>query len=82
MAAVDPLGEPDLTIGQIDAMIDAAVDARVLIVAHWTWFAVQSVGRDLKTRNNGGLNYRGLDVWISDRTRIGTAAEDALLRNL
>lgn len=81
MAAVDPLGEPDLTMDQIDAMIDAAVDPRVLIVSHWTWFAVQAVGRDLKTRNNGGLNYRGLDVWISDRTRIGTPAEAVWLQD-
>ena len=68
-------GEPDLTLEEIDALIDAAQAPKILIVAHWTWFEVQAASRDLKTRNNGGLNYRGLDVWISDRTRIGTRAE-------
>ena len=68
-------GEPDLTLDEIDALIDASPSSRILIVAHWTWFMVQSSGRDLKTRNNGGLNYRGLDVWISDRTRLGTLVE-------
>lgn len=68
-------GEPDLTLEEIDALIDASPTARILIVAHWTWFMVQSAGRDLKIRNNGGLNYRGLDVWISSRTRLGTSAE-------
>ena len=68
-------GEPDLTLEEIDALIDAAQAPKILIVAHWTWYEVQAAGRDLKTRNNGGLNYRGLDVWISDQTRIGTTAE-------
>ena len=68
-------GEPDLTLEEIDALIDASPSARILIVAHWTWFMVQAAGRDLKTRNNGGLNYRGLDVWISGRTRLGTQNE-------
>lgn len=68
-------GEPDLTLDEIDALIDASPSSRILIVAHWTWFMVQAAGRDLKTRNNGGLNYRGLDVWISDRTRLGTDVE-------
>lgn len=68
-------GEPDLTLKEIDALIDASPTSRILIVAHWTWFMVQAAGRDLKTRNNGGLNYRGLDVWISGRTRLGTQNE-------
>lgn len=68
-------GEPDLTLEEIDALIDEAQAPKILIVAHWTWFAVQAAGRHLKIRNNGGLNYRGLDVWISDRTRIGSRAE-------
>lgn len=68
-------GEPDLTLEEIDALIDQAQAPKILIVAHWTWFAVQAAGRHLKTRNNGGLNYRGLDVWISDQTRIGTTAD-------
>lgn len=72
-------GEPDLTLDEIDALIDGAKSARVLIVGHWAWFNVQAAGRDLKTRNNGGLNYRGLDVWISDRTRLATKAEAAWL---
>lgn len=72
-------GEPDLTLEEIDAMIDASPEARILIVAHWTWFKVQAAGRHLKTRNNGGLNYRGLDVWISDPTRIGTSTESEFL---
>nr|WP_314525522.1 hypothetical protein [uncultured Brevundimonas sp.] len=72
-------GEPDLTLDEIDALIDEAQAPKILIVAHWTWFEVQASGRDLKTRNNGGLNYRGLDVWISDRTRIGTMAEEEFL---
>ena len=68
-------GEPDLTLEEIDVLIDGASAPKILIVAHWTWFLIQEAGRHLKIRNNGGLNYRGLDVWISDRTRIGTAAE-------
>lgn len=68
-------GEPDLTLDEIDALIDASPSSRILIVAHWTWFAIEAAGRDLKTRNNGGLNYRGLDVWISSRTRLGTSTE-------
>jgi len=68
-------GEPDLTLEEIDALIDASPESRILIVAHWTWFMVQAAGQHLKTRNNGGLNYRGLDVWISDRTRVGRAIE-------
>nr|WP_316630078.1 hypothetical protein [uncultured Brevundimonas sp.] len=72
-------GEPDLTLEEIDALIDAAPEPRILIVAHWTLFMVQEAGRHLKTRNNGGLNYRGLDVWISSRTRIGTEAEAEFL---
>lgn len=75
-------GEPDLTLEEIDALIDEAQAPKILIVAHWTWFAVQAAGRDLKTRNNGGLNYRGLDVWISDRTRIGRGAEAEWLGDL
>lgn len=72
-------GEPDLTLEEIDALIDASPSSRILIVAHWTWFAIQEAGRHLKIRNNGGLNYRGLDVWISDRTRIGTSTESEFL---
>lgn len=72
-------GEPDLMLDEIDALIDASPTARILIVAHWTWFLIQEAGRHLKTRNNGGLNYRGLDVWISSRTRIGTEAEAEFL---
>ena len=72
-------GEPDLTLEEIDALIDQAKAPKILIVAHWTWFEVQAAGRDLKTRNNGGLNYRGLDVWISDRTRLGTMVEEEFL---
>lgn len=68
-------GKPDLTLEEIDALIDASPSSRILIVGYWTWFMVQSAGRDLKTRNNGGLNYRGLDVWISNRTRLGTDAD-------
>ena len=30
-------------------------------------------------RNGGHVNYRGLDVWISSRTRIGTEAEAEFL---
>ena len=74
-------GEPDLTLEEIDALIDAAQAPKILIVAHWTWFEVHAAARDLKTCNNGGLNYRGLDVWISDRTRIGTTAEAEWLAN-
>nr|WP_314122873.1 hypothetical protein [uncultured Brevundimonas sp.] len=72
-------GEPDLTLEEIDALIEAATAPKILIVAHWTWFAIQEAGRHLKIRNNGGLNYRGLDVWISDRTRIGTSTESEFL---
>lgn len=72
-------GEPDLTLEEIDALIDASPSSRILIVAHWTWFMVQAAGQHLKTRNNGGLNYRGLDVWISSQSRIGTAAEAEFL---
>lgn len=68
-------GEPDLTLEEIDALIDAASAPKTLIVAHWTWFLIQEADRHLKVRNNGGLNYRGLDVWISHRTRIGTNDE-------
>lgn len=68
-------GEPDLTLDQIDALIDGAANPRVLIVAHRTWFEVEAAGRDLKIRNNGGLNYRGLNVWISDRTWIAAPDE-------
>lgn len=64
-------GEPDLTLEEIDA----SPASRILIVAHWTWFMIQAAGQHLKTRNNGGLNYRGMDVWISDRTRIGNDGE-------
>lgn len=72
-------GEPDLTLEEIDALIDAASSAKILIVAHWTWFLIEAAGRHLKIRNNGGLNYRGLDVWVSDRTRIGTSTEAEFL---
>ncbi|WP_295205879.1 hypothetical protein [uncultured Brevundimonas sp.] len=68
-------GEPDLTLDEIDALIDASPSSKILIVAHWTWFLIQDSGRHLKIRNNGGLNYRGLDVWISSRTRMGTETE-------
>lgn len=74
-------GDPDLTLDEVDALIDGAPSPKVLIVAYWTWFVIQAAGRDLKTRNNGGLNYRGLDVWISDRTRLGTAAETEWLQD-
>lgn len=72
-------GEPDLTLDAIDALINAAPAPKALIVAHWTWFLIQEAGRHLKIRNNGGLNYRGLDVWISSRTRIGTETEAEFL---
>ncbi|WP_295175022.1 hypothetical protein [uncultured Brevundimonas sp.] len=68
-------GEPDLTLEEIDVLIEAASAPKILIASHWTWFLIHEAGRHLKTRNNGGLNYRGLDVWISSRTRIGTEAE-------
>ncbi len=72
-------GEPYLTLDEIDALIEEATEPKFLIVAHWTWFLNQEAGRHLKIRNNGGLNYRGLDVWISSRTRIGTEAEAEFL---
>lgn len=75
-------GEPDLTLDEIDALIDAAAGPRVLIVAHWTWFGVGAAERDLKIRNNGGLNYRGLNVWIGDRTRIATPDEVEWIEDL
>ncbi len=47
-------GEPDLTLEEINALIGAAPESRVLIVAHWTWFMVQEAGRHLKTRTTAG----------------------------
>ena len=75
-------GELDLTLEEIDALIDEATAPKILIVAHWTWFMIQEAGRHLKIRNNGGLNYRGLDVWISSRTRIGAADEAEFLAEI
>lgn len=72
-------GEPDLTLEEIDVLIEEATAPKILIVGHWTWFLIQEAGRHLKIRNNGGLSYRGLDVWISSRTRIGTDAEAEFL---
>lgn len=63
------------TLDQIDAVIDGAADPGALIVTHWEWFVVRDAGRDLKTRNTGGLIYRGLNVWISGETRIADRAE-------
>lgn len=40
-------GEPDLTLEEIDALIEAASAPKILIVAHWTWFLIQEAGRHL-----------------------------------
>lgn len=64
-----------MTIEEIDALIDAAAEPRALFVQHWDWFVVQAAGGHVKVRNSGGLVYRGLNVWISQRTRIARPDE-------
>lgn len=71
--------QPILTLEEIDAIIDSSDGAKALLIKHWEWFVVQSATQHLKIRNNGGLNYRGLDVWISGQNRIATPEEQAWL---
>lgn len=71
-----------VTLQEVDACIDAAEDRGALFVGHWDWFVVREARRDLKIRNNGGLNYRDLDVWIADRLRVIGRKEAAELDGL
>ncbi len=71
-----------VTLEEVDACIDAAEDRGALLVGHWDWFVVREAQRDLKIRNNGGLNYRDLNVWIADRLRVISRKEAAELDDL
>ena len=71
-----------VTLEEVDACIDAAEDRGALFVGHWDWFVVREAQRDLKIRNNGGLNYRNLNVWIADRLRVISRKEAAELDGL
>ena len=75
------MAEP-VTLEEVDACIDAADDRGALLVGHWDWFVVRAAQRDLKIRNNGGLNYRDLPVWISDRLRVIGRKEAAELDDI
>lgn len=71
-----------LTIEEIDAIIDSSQSSRALFIQHWEWFVIRDAGRHLSIRNNGGLRYRGLDVWISGENRLATSYECDWLNEL
>lgn len=64
-----------LTLEEIDALIDMGQSSRALLIKHWEWFVIRDAPRDLKVRNNGGLIYRGLNVWITGQNRVATEDE-------
>lgn len=71
-----------LTLEDIDAIIDSSPASQALFVQHWEWFVIREAKRDLSIRNNGGLRYRGHDIWIGRATRMATLAESTWLNEL
>ena len=67
-----------MTLAEIDGLIDVAIDAGALFVVGKDWHILAAASA-VVIRENGGLNYRGLDVWLSDETRVVDRDEAALL---
>lgn len=67
-----------MTLAEIDGLIDVAIDAGALFVTGADWHAV-AAAPGVVVRENGGLNYRGLDVWITGDTRVADRNEAARL---
>ena len=67
-----------MTLADIDGLIDVAIDAGVLFVTGGDWHVV-AAAPGVIIRDNGGLNYRGLDVWITGDTRVADRDEAARL---
>ena len=67
-----------MTLSEIDGLIDVAIDAGALFVTATDWQIV-SAAPGVIILDNGGLNYRGLDVWITRDTRVADRNEAARL---
>ncbi|KIC55129.1 hypothetical protein RM53_15615 [Brevundimonas nasdae] len=67
-----------MTLSEIDGLIDVAIDAGALFVTATDWQIV-AAAPGVIILDNGGLNYRGLDVWITRDTRVADRNEAARL---
>lgn len=67
-----------MTLSEIDGLIDVAIDAGALFVTATDWQVV-AAAPGVIILDNGGLNYRGLDVWITGDTRLADRDEAARL---
>lgn len=67
-----------MTLSEIDGLIDVAIDAGALFVTVTDWQIV-AAAPGVIILDNGGLNYRGLDVWITRDTRVADCDEAARL---
>lgn len=67
-----------MTLSEIDGLIDVAIDAGALFVTATDWQVV-AAAPGVIILDNGGLNYRGLDVWITRETRVADRNEAARL---
>lgn len=67
-----------MTLSEIDGLIDVAIDAGALFVTATDWQVV-AAAPGVIILDNGGLNYRGLDVWITRDTRVADRNEAARL---
>ncbi|WP_336975965.1 hypothetical protein [Brevundimonas nasdae] len=70
-----------MTLSEIDGLIDVAIDAGALFVTAADWQIV-AAAPGVIILDNGGLNYRGLDVWITRDTRVADRNEAARLRRV
>ncbi|MEE2850048.1 MAG: hypothetical protein VX561_09285 [Pseudomonadota bacterium] len=67
-----------MTLSEIDGLIDVVIDAGALFVTATDWQIV-AAAPGVIILDNGGLNYRGLDVWITRDTRVADRNEAARL---
>lgn len=67
-----------MTLEEIDALIDVAIDAGALVVTGPDW-TMLSETPGVTVNDLGGLTYRGLNVWMSDETRIADRTEASAL---
>jgi hypothetical protein len=70
-----------VTLDEVDALIDVAIDAGALYVTAADWRAIATTP-GVVIRGDGGLIYRGLPVWIGDEARVADRDEAARLARL
>lgn len=67
-----------MTLEEIDALIDVGIDAGALVVTGPDWTMLSDTP-GVTVNDLGGLAYRGLNVWLSDETRIADRNKAARL---